>query len=80
MEELKREELQDALTNFGFMTQHVEPDTQFTWTHIATFLHYYDEERLIRVMEWLRDNGYISYKATKKCVKELVVYNTEVII
>ena len=72
--EVTKEELQDALTNFVFMTRYAEPGTKFTWTHIATFLHYYDEARLIRVMEWLRDNGYIRYETTKKYVFNLVIH------
>lgn len=74
MDETKKEELQDTLTNLGFMATHAEPAKVFAWTHVRTFLHCYDQERLNGNLEWLRDNGYISYKAIKKGLTQLAVY------
>ena len=71
-------ELRDALHNLSFIAQGREPDEEVEWTYLHTFLHIYDADKIADIMEWLKANGFITYKKCRKGIAELSVLKSKI--
>ena len=71
-------ELRDALHNLSFIAQGREPDDAVEWSYLHTFLHIYDTDKIADIMEWLKANGFITYKKCRKGITELSVLKSKI--
>lgn len=71
-------ELCETLQLLGFMAQNTNPDKIEEWAHLHTFLHIYDNDKLIDIMEWLKANGFITYKKCRKGITEFSVLKSKI--
>lgn len=71
-------ELRNALYNLTLIAQVMKPDEIEEWTHLHTFLHIYDTDKLAEIMEWLKANGIITYKKCRKGITGLSILKSKI--
>lgn len=69
------EELNDALYNLNILADKKE---QWTWEQIAEFLHYLSVDIVKSILTHLLENGYVTFHATSRGVKDLKALKTKI--